>query len=189
MSFSKLFEHLNTITHHRNLVMKHCFQCGLYKQGLMHDLSKYSLTELSTGAKYYQGDRSPNAAEKEDIGYSKAWLHHKGRNKHHLEYWIDYSADKSKGFEGMKMPVRYVVEMFCDRIAACKTYQKEAYTDKSPLEYYNRGRHKYQDLFNDKSQELLEYLLTKLANEGEAATFSYVKKEIVTGKADIVKNY
>ncbi|MCR4716510.1 MAG: DUF5662 family protein [Lachnospiraceae bacterium] len=189
MSFIKLMKHLKTITHHRNLVMIHCFKCGLYKQGLLHDLSKYSITELRTGAKYYQGDRSPNTAEREDLGYSRAWLHHKGRNLHHLEYWIDYSSDLSKGFTGMKMPVKYVVEMFCDRMAACKTYQKDKYKDSSPLEYYNKGKHKYQDLFNNKSQELLEYLLNYLANEGEEKTFKYIREEIMTGKADIIKNY
>ena len=76
------------------MVMHNCFKCGLYWQGLVHDLSKYSWTEFSVGAKYYQGTRSPNDAERESKGYSSAWLHHKGRNKHHLEYWVDYSVDK-----------------------------------------------------------------------------------------------
>ena len=93
----KWLEHLKTITKHKMAVMRHCFAVGLYKQGLLHDLSKYSWTEFSMGAKYYQGDRSPNNAEREDIGYSSAWLHHKGRNKHHFEYWIDYSAHEIKG--------------------------------------------------------------------------------------------
>lgn len=189
MSFGKLIKHLNTITHHRNLVMKYCFKCGLYKQGLLHDLSKYSFVELSTGAKYYQGDKSPNGVEKKEKGYSKAWLHHKGRNKHHLEYWIDYSEDKDKGFEGMKMPVNYVVEMMCDRIAACRTYQKDAYTDSSPLDYFNKGLHKYKDMFNAKSCELIKHLLTYLKDNGEENTFAYVRNEILTGKADIVKDY
>ena len=60
----------------------------------MHDLSKYSREEFWTGVRYYQGNRSPNAAERETVGFSKAWLHHKGRNKHHYEYWIDVSVNK-----------------------------------------------------------------------------------------------
>ena len=86
------WNHFRTITHHRLLVMKGCFQVGLYRQGLLHDLSKYTWTEFKTGVRYYQGDRSPNAAEKEIMGYSPAWLHHKGRNKHHFEYWTDVST-------------------------------------------------------------------------------------------------
>ena len=83
--------HFETITRHKLLVMKYCFACGLYEQGLAHDLSKYSPTEFIPGCIYYQGDHSPNEAERLARGYSSAWLHHKGRNKHHLEYWIDYS--------------------------------------------------------------------------------------------------
>lgn len=84
--------HFKTITRHKLLVMKYCFRIGLYKQGLLHDLSKYSPTEFLVGCKYYQGTRSPNNAEREDIGVSTSWLHHKGRNKHHFEHWVDYSV-------------------------------------------------------------------------------------------------
>jgi len=109
--------HFGTITKHKLLVMKACFQVGLYRQGLLHDLSKYGWTEFRVGCRYYQGTRSPNNAEREEKGYSSAWLHHKGRNKHHYEYWIDYGTHGAV-LEGMKMPVNYVVEMFLDRIAA-----------------------------------------------------------------------
>ena len=189
MSVSNLLKHLKTINHHKMLVMKHCFQVGLYKQGLLHDLSKYSYVELRAGARYFQGDKSPNTAEREATGCSEAWLHHKGRNKHHLEYWIDYSANKNEGFAGMKMPVKYVVEMFCDRMAACKNYQKDAYEDSSPLNYFLRGKHRYQDLFHPKSKELLEHLLRKLAECGEEETFRYIREDILTGKAQIIRNY
>lgn len=118
------WNHFRTITHHRLLVMKGCFQVGLYRQGLLHDLSKYTWTEFRTGVRYYQGDRSPNAAEKEIMGYSPAWLHHKGRNKHHFEYWTDVSTREDNWrIVGVKMPVRYFVEMVMDRIAASRTYR------------------------------------------------------------------
>ena len=122
--------------------MKYCFACGLYEQGLAHDLSKYSPSEFWRGVKYYQGYRSPNDAERRENGVSLAWLHHKGRNRHHFEYWIDYCiADDGKVYMGgCKMPLRYVAEMFCDRIAACRVYQKEKYTDASPWEYYQRSK-------------------------------------------------
>ena len=41
--------HFETITRHKLLVMKYCFACGLYEQGLAHDLSKYSPTEFIPG--------------------------------------------------------------------------------------------------------------------------------------------
>ena len=173
----KWWEHLKTINKHKMLVMKHCFAVGLYKQGILHDLSKYSWTEFSVGAKYYQGNRSPNDAEREDKGYTSSWLHHKGRNKHHLEYWIDYSLDKSKGIVGMKMPAEYVIEMFCDRIAACKIYNKESYNQKQPWEYYKKGR--ASKLLHEDSRKLLEKYLWMLAEKGEEYTFRYIRNHDV----------
>ena len=175
------WHHFLTITHHKLVVMEGCFKVGLFKQGLLHDLSKYSWTEFSVGAKYYQGNRSPNDAEREDKGYSSAWLHHKGRNKHHLEYWIDYSLDKSnRQLVGMRMPERYVVEMFCDRIAASKNYNGDKYSDSFPLEYYMKGRSR--DMLHPESAVLLEQLLHMLAEKGENYTFDYIRREILHNK-------
>lgn len=77
--------HFKTITAHRNLVCRYCLRLGLVWQGLTHDLSKYSPTEFWRGAKYYQGTRSPNDQERKENGLSLAWLHHKGRNRHHFD--------------------------------------------------------------------------------------------------------
>lgn len=174
----KAWKHFKTITRHKIQVMKGCFKVGLYKQGLLHDMSKYGPTEFLVGVKYYQGDRSPNNAEREAIGYSSAWLHHKGRNKHHYEYWIDYSTKEIPG--GMTpapMPDKYIVEMLMDRIAACKIYNGSAYTPKDPLAYYLKGKEKAP--MHSKTKELLEKLLNMIAEEGEEKTFAYIKKEIL----------
>ena len=184
------WKHFCTITHHKNLVMAGCFKIGLYKQGLLHDLSKYSSTEFLVGCKYYQGNMSPNNAERKDKGYSLAWLHHKGRNKHHLEYWLDYGASNENGKEhrgmvGMKMPVRYVCEMFIDRISASKNYQKEQYTDHSALDYFLKGKDHY--LIHPDTEALLWYLLLMLAKRGEKDTFAFVKNEVLKGKVPYEK--
>lgn len=178
----KVIQHLSTINHHKWLVMKGCFRVGLYKQGLLHDLSKYSPTEFLVGCKYYQGSRSPNNAEREATGYSRAWLHHKGRNKHHYEYWIDYSVDPGEGIIGQKMPVKYVIEMFMDRIAASKTYQGEAYDQTHPLQYYERGAAKLGKMIHPDTARLLHYLLKMLAEKGEEETFHYIKYHILKKK-------
>lgn len=174
-------KHFKTITYHKWLVLKGCFSVGLYKQGLCHDLSKYMPSEFIVGAKYYQGDRSPNNAEREDIGYSSAWLHHKGRNKHHYEYWIDYSTKYVKG--GMApapMPIKYIVEMLMDRIAACKVYKKDKYSPQSPLEYYQSGKDPAP--LHDKTRMLLELLLVRMAKYGEVETYEFVRKELLPRK-------
>lgn len=173
----KAWEHFKTITRHRHLVMRGCFAVGLYKQGLLHDLSKYEPVEFLVGCRYFQGNRSPNNAEREETGVSMAWLHHKGRNKHHFEYWIDYGIGKDVGIVGMKMPVKYVVEMFMDRVAASKNYQKEKYTDSHPLEYYEMGRNKY--IIHPETDALLKELLVMLAEKGEAETFAYIRNDIL----------
>lgn len=172
--------HFVTITKHKMLVMNYCFQVGLYKQGLLHDLSKYAPVEFSAGARFYQGDKSPNSAQKERYGYSVAWLHHKGRNKHHFEYWIDYGLNPLEGLQGHKMPTNYVVEMFMDRIAACKVYLKDAYNDESPLNYFVRGKEHY--VMHKDSMELLEKLLVMLAKDGEKKTFHYIKHYVLKHK-------
>ena len=175
----KVLGHLRPINHHKRLVMKHCFKVGLYRQGLMHDMSKYSPSEFLAGCKYYQGNRSPNNAQREDVGYSAAWLHHKGRNKHHYEYWIDYSVNPKEGIIGMKMPVRYVVEMFCDRVAASKTYEGEAYEDRHPLEYYEKGAARLGKMIHPDTAALLHKLLKMLAEEGEDKTFAYIRRVVL----------
>ena len=171
------FGHLRTILHHKNLVRKGCFRVGLYKQGMLHDMSKYSPTEFLVGVKYFQGDRSPNNAEREARGYTSAWLHHKGRNKHHMEYWIDYSLQEGSAMAGMQMPTRYVVEMVIDRISASKNYQKDQYRDDSALKYYEQGRKHY--LIHPKSEKMLHFLLQMVADKGEDETYAYIRRYIL----------
>ena len=171
--------HFRTITRHKLLVMKYCFRIGLYKQGLLHDLSKYSTTEFLVGCKYYQGTRSPNNAEREEKGYSGAWLHHKGRNRHHFEYWTDLSP-KTRTYEPVDMPVRYLCEMVADRIAACKTYQGAAYTDASPLQYLDRANESR--LVHPQTMKRLRFLLTMLAERGEKETFRFLRGVVLKGE-------
>ncbi|MCC8059540.1 MAG: DUF5662 family protein [Clostridiales bacterium] len=180
MEWKHAREHFRTITEHKLLVMKNCFRVGLYRQGLLHDLSKYSPTEFLTGVRYYQGTRSPNAAERDEKGYSEAWLHHKGRNKHHFEYWIDFSRAKG-GMSGCKMPVNYLVEMVMDRIAASRVYQGKNYTDASAWEYYSREKPYLSGTMHAETQAELEKILTMLKETGERKTFAYLRKLLKRG--------
>ncbi len=173
------FKHFKTITHHKWLVLAGCFRVGLYWQGLCHDLSKYSLREFLVGARYYQGNRSPNGAEREEKGYSEAWMHHKGRNRHHYEYWTDMSPVTHR-YESVPMPRKYLVEMVMDRIAASKTYQGDAYTDASPLQYLQGSWERL--LMHEKTKRELEYLLTMLRDRGEGETFAYIRRDVLKNK-------
>ena len=173
----KVWKHFKTITYHKYLVAKGCFKVGLYKQGLLHDMSKYGPTEFLAGCKYYKGYMSPNNAERYEKGYSSAWLHHKGRNKHHYEYWIDYGIGEDKAMQGMKIPKKYMVEMFCDRVAASKIYNGKKYTDGEPWGYYERG--KEYAILRPESRAMLEELLWMLKEQGEEYTFRYIKNVVM----------
>ncbi|MBR2311293.1 MAG: catalase [Oscillospiraceae bacterium] len=175
----KIWQHFKTITYHRWLVRQGCFKVGLYWQGLTHDLSKYSPTEFLVGARYYQGTCSPNGAERADKGYSEAWMHHKGRNRHHYEYWTDMSL-VTRNYESVMMPRKYLVEMVMDRRAACIVYQGKNYDKGSALEYLLASREK--DLMHPETRRQLEYILTMLRDQGEKETFCYIRESVLKGK-------
>lgn len=177
MVWINIWRHFKTITYHKILVAQGCFKIGLYRQGLLHDLSKYSPEEFLVGVKYYQGDRSPNNAEREDKGYSAAWLHHKGRNKHHYEYWVDYSVNSIPGvIAPVPMPDKYLAEMIMDRIAACKVYNGKKYKDSDPLSYYQKGADRIP--IHPETKKKMERYLKMLAKKGEEYTFARMRKEL-----------
>ena len=169
--------HLKTIHRHRALVRKYCFRLGLYWQGLTHDLSKYSPVEFWAGVKYFQGDHSPNDAQRKKYGYSASWMHHKGRNRHHFEFWTDYGIH-GEGIIGVEMPKKYVAEMFCDRLAASKVYRGKDFAPGDPYKFFLRGKDK-RLLIHPATSDLLESILIKLRDEGEDAAFEYVRREVL----------
>ena len=135
------------------------FKCGLYWQGLTHDLSKYSPIEFWNGVKYYTGTASPHVGERKDKGYSEAWIHHHNGNKHHAEYWTDINPDGEHC--ACDMPIKYLQEMICDRVAACMIYLGDKYTNESALNYYNS--HIDENQFSDNTRQMLETALTRIA--------------------------
>lgn len=171
-----IVKHFITITNHRLKVMKYCFKIGLYWQGLIHDLSKYSFIEFFNGAKYYRGIGSPISAERKKQGYSKAWLHHKGRNKHHPEYWIDLDITDYT-YKPIPMPDKYIFESFCDHLAASKVYNKKNFEPKLVYEYYYDKERFYMPV-HEKTREKFEKLLEIFLEKGEKETFKYMKKAL-----------
>lgn len=181
MNFVKrFFGHWKTVRKHRKIVRKLCFKCGLYWQGLTHDLSKYSLTEFWNGVKFYTGTKSPHVGERAAYGYSKAWLHHKGRNKHHADYWLDIRPNGQTG--PVEMPYKYLAEMICDRIAASMIYLGDKYTDSSPLEYYLS--HMDENDFDYHTRQRLEWHLKYLAEHGLDLTMLYLRIDVQSEKVD-----
>lgn len=157
------------VTSHRRRVRKLCFKCGLYWRGLTHDLSKYTPTEFIEGAIFYNGKVSPITNARNQTGKSLACLHHRGRNPHHTEYWIDNNKP-------IMMPYQYAVESICDRIAAGKGYQKEKYTNAQPLQYWHKKLETIQ--VDKRTKDFFERVLTDLSIHGEDYILNkkYMKK-------------
>ena len=175
---NRLYGHFMTVTRHRHKVIAHCVKAGILWQGLLHDLSKYSPTEFIPGVRFFDGTHSPTEDERRLHGYSAAWMHHKGRNRHHWEYWTDYSAEQGR-YVAMPMPRRYLAEMICDRVAASKIYKGAQYHDGAPLEYLMNG--KLRDHMHETTRSALIHFLTILRDEGEDAMFAALRVWIKEG--------
>jgi len=167
-----LLRHIKVVCKHKKVVFQECKKCGIAWQGVTHDLSKFSREELLSSAHYFQGNRSPIEKEKEEIGYSKAWLHHKGHNPHHWEYWIDYGSNGE--IIANKIPSNYVIEMICDWIGAGMVYSGGKWNQYDPLNYYQKvrdGRH-----FHPETEKLIIKLLMIIHDEGLEKFHNVCKK-------------
>ena len=162
MNIKNVFLHLRLVLQHKWRVFINCSKCGLPWRGFMHDMSKFSPTEFFESAKYYQGNRSPITACRQDIGHSNAWLHHKGKNKHHTEYWFDWECKVQP-----LMPYKYLVECVCDKLAATRIYLKQGkdYPKDHPLNHFKRFCRA--DVMNPKTALFIETVFTDLQTLGE----------------------
>ena len=154
------FGHLHTVNKHRFKVFCLCCRVGIPWQGFIHDLSKYSFEEFFEGAKYFQGNYSPIKNCKKVNGYSRAWLHHKGRNKHHYEYWYDYNTPN----ETPIMPFKYFMELICDTLAAGMTYQGKNWNPEYQLSYWSKV--KVTARMDKRMIELIERVYTDICDKG-----------------------
>ena len=160
MKLINIFKHTKLVLNHKYVVFKLCCKVGIPWRGFLHDWSKFSPTEFLESIKYYNGHGSPITICKKENGYSKAWLHHKGRNKHHPEYWIDMSIpDKT-----VIMPYKYAVEMICDKMAAGIVYQGKEWNKEWQLKYYTKEREK--SLIHPQMDKFMLTIFTEVSKNG-----------------------
>ncbi len=165
-------KHVKIIRTHRKYVRNACFKAGLFWQGLTHDLSKYSITEMLI-CKYYSGKRSPHQNAREVLGYSPSWIHHYHTNKHHFQFWWD--EDEEGKIIPMKMPYKYVIESFCDMLGASKAYNPNDWAPDLLLCYWDQkcvGKR----IMHDKSTNLVDFLIHKMYDLGEEDFWSWYKE-------------
>ena len=166
--------HLNTILKHKKEVFKLCIIAGIPFQGFIHDMSKFSPSEFFESAKYFTGKASPILLCKEKNGYSMAWQHHKGRNKHHPEWWVDklYS-----GGVPIEIAYKYAVEMACDIIAASKTYNGKNFTNDMPYKHWS-NRIEDRTLIHENSKKFVHAILYEYSLKGDKAIHHSYTKEL-----------
>lgn len=160
MILKNAIKHIKLITYHKWVVFKLCCKIGEPWRGFLHDFSKYSPTEFFESIKYYTGTHSPITEARKDKGYSEAWLHHKGRNKHHSEYWIDEASPNVTPV----MPYKYAAEMLCDKLAAGIVYEGKKWTKEYELEYWNKEKNFIR--VNDKIKDFITSALEDVAKDG-----------------------
>lgn len=186
---TNLKQHLKTIMTHRKFVKKACFKMGIPLQGFLHDLSKYTRKELLI-YKYANGQKSPHAVMRDQFGYSDRWMYHYHKNKHHWQYWLDIESYPQAVYP-IKMPYKYVIEMFCDFIGAGKAYNKEKWTLHTAWDYWMKACEN-QRLMHPDSEYLIKKLLWNLHEaESEECFYSwynsnkdYIKKMYELGILD-----
>ena len=167
---SNFFKHIKLVSKHKWLVFKFSCKLGIPFRGFMHDLSKFSGEEFWEGVKYYDGKISPITICKRQEGYSRAWLHHKGRNKHHTQYWLDFGTK----VVAPVIPYKYMAEMICDKMSASITYNGKKWTNDSQYEYWKKEKNRI--IVNPKVENFLETVFSEVKNNGIDKTLT--KKNI-----------
>lgn len=167
MKISNIFKHIALVLHHKWVVFKLCCKVGIPWRGFMHDWSKFSPTEFFESIKYYDGHKSPITVCKAEKGYSEAWLHHKGRNKHHYQYWTDLSLPEKT----VIMPYKYAIEMVCDELAAGIVYNEKNWTQNTQLEYYMNKERK--NLIHPQIDKFLLTTFTEVSKNGINKTLTH----------------
>ena len=164
------FKHFGKICKHKWWVFYYCCKAGIPWRGIKHDMSKFSPTEFWESVRYYQGNRSPIDACKEDKGVSKAWMHHKGRNPHHYEYWQD---NFDQGGAPVKMPFHDAVEMLCDYLGAGRAYMGKNFTYQKEYEWWCNKVSKPIAMHPD-TQAFIDHILWQCAYEERRLKKKYI---------------
>lgn len=186
LTLTKILNHWHTVRTHRKWVRYYCFLAGLPWRGITHDLSKYSPIEFFESARYWTGVNSPIENAKRENGYSRAWLHHRGRNPHHWAYWAD---NFSEGLIVHPMPMNDFIEMVCDFLAAGRAYSGAAFSYTSERTWWLKERENGCKAMNEKNKKMLDIIFTDLEVAENPALAGLTEKDINTPEYLIKHGY
>ena len=166
-------DYFKSICKHKSWVLYYCKICGIKWRGIKHDLSKFSHIEFSESVKYFTGVNSSIENCRKEKGYSLAWQHHKGRNPHHYEYWID---KLDEGGIAINMPSKYKLEMLADYLAAGRVYMKERFSYLAELKWYEEKQKSPRKIHKRTDEFMSRALLVLYEEQGSNAGFKVVKE-------------
>lgn len=172
---NKYIGHFKTIVGHKWRVFRACCIAGIPVNGIFHDMSKLSPVEFFESAKYFTGTSSPINGAKKDKGYSDSWFHHRGRNKHHWEFWVD---ELSKGGIPVLMPYKYAVEYLCDLIGAGQSYEKDTWNFSRPYEWFQGYKKRENPKLHPIMIDFVDTIFLQMKEFGYEALKSYNTKAV-----------
>lgn len=176
----KIFKHLWVVIKHKHNVLKYATKLGIFWTGLVHDLSKFTPTEFLRSAKYFDGRKSPTIVERKDnANFSYICVAHTGRNKHHWQYWVDYTRDD---IVVNPIPFRHALEYVADILSASKVYNPKDFTLMVAHDYFKEHSKTY--LMHPATKEFILWCIKESYDFG----FKAVKKKITKIKYEEIKS-
>ena len=174
------FKHLKVVLKHKHNVLRYASKLGIFWTGLVHDLTKFSPTEFNRSVKYFDGRRSPTIIErKSHDNFSYICVAHTGRNKHHWQYWVDYTRDD---IVVNVIPYKHALEYVADVLSASKVYNPKDFTLMVAHDYFKEHSKTY--LMHPATKEFILWTIKEAYDNG----FKAVKKSITKHKYEEIKS-
>ena len=170
----KFFKHLWVVIKHKHNVTKYASKLGIFWTGLFHDMTKFTPTEFGLSVKYFHGKKSPTIIERADNdNFSYLCVAHTGRNKHHWQYWVDYTR-----YEMVvnRIPYKHSLEYVADVLSASKVYNPKDFTFMVAYNYFKEHSKTY--LMHPATKEFILWCIKEINDFG----FKAVNKKITKAK-------
>ena len=178
----KFFKHLWVVIKHKYNVLVFATKLGIFWTGLVHDLTKFTPTEFCLSVKYFHGKKSPTIVERKDNdNFSYLCVAHTGRNKHHWQYWVDYTRND---IIVNRIPYKHALEYVADVMSASKVYNPENFTFIVAYNYFKEHSQTY--LMHPATKEFILWCIKEVNDFG----FKSVNKKATKIKYDeIARKY
>ena len=176
----KFFKHLWVVIKHKHNVTKYASKLGIFWTGLFHDMTKFTPTEFGLSVKYFHGKKSPTIIERADNdNFSYLCVAHTGRNKHHWQYWVDYT---NHDIIVNRIPYKRSLEYVADVLSASRVYNPKNFTPNVAYEYFYNHSRFY--MMHPATKEFILWCIKEANDNG----FKVMKRKHTLAKYDEIKS-